>query len=778
MRNVISVTEADSFLLQFAIRTFLLKAIYAEGYVADKSLSKMIGLTKNCHEYLEEHRTALNAQSDNDLIVGAFIASCSGEYWVDHSKTDYKGILAILSSEIASGQIKFPWIYGRDLLDKFENQPFKNKDELNAVETRALLDDAPQGVFQVGKYLCGPFGILASDMPRAQGLFPTLEIPIKYCTDPACRHLHEVELSSNRPSFLNAFKSIRNHQEESGIKIFGLRKEYRNQLSSIDKYYDSLNTEDLPMLLGNGFVLSELREIASYLLNEFGGNLRSKLPKDKRLSGKAAEIVGRLNNAELMQITLLMPDKDIVKAIETKIEERLIVIPRGEIRDSHYHLATSWMSMQAQCSSEGVRFVPINRLEKAYVAQMRMHVLLLKVFPSEQGQLDYVLRGHAGPSVEQKLEQFILLTSPYKIIREVFLPVGSRVNEVEKALEFGLFIQPDGNERDESWVRKVSWKLGYEPTDVESVVSSFDAHHKDFVDVVRRNNPCNSTTREKVRQASISYFVALEAILDLALTFSVWALSSDHYADTRFKFRFAIAKESVSELLSSAASAKESTVSFDPNGRWTLYPLIEGFRILSEYLAGLDKSTRKKKQNLREKSSYPGFYNKTSLAQFPFEHRFAFFDLSDESRQKILSQLLSITQCLNTANVAGLRNKLEHNRPVKDFPTQNELEVMCESVAKILMEMELSGCIPTPFTLLKRTSDQFGRGIFQFGDFRGREIEILWPHQLNYSTEIDFDSPVVIFSDAIVKGTAVPLRFNWVGDSKYTDYWKGHPNRR
>ena len=99
---------------------------------------------------------------------------------------------------------------------------------------------------------------------------------------------------------------------------------------------------------------------------------------------------------------------------------------------------------------------------------------------------------------------------------------------------------------------------------------------------------------------------------------------------------------------------------FDPNGKNTLYPLVQGFALLARVCSETieDGSGTLK----RPKNELPGYHNKTEIDLFPFLHKVLILDLTKSDRDRMIESLQEITATLEESQVCNLRNRLEHKR--------------------------------------------------------------------------------------------------------------------
>jgi len=129
----------------------------------------------------------------SDIKVGAFLAFYWESLLIDPEATDIGALEAAMDELIRSRTLQLPWLYGRRVDDHYLSRFHELRDAVDPDETQALINDLPQGVFHVGEYVSGPFGLLRSSDSR--WLLPGTGGPLLGCSDPGCNALHRVRLS-------------------------------------------------------------------------------------------------------------------------------------------------------------------------------------------------------------------------------------------------------------------------------------------------------------------------------------------------------------------------------------------------------------------------------------------------------------------------------------------------------------------------------------------------------------------------------------------------------
>jgi hypothetical protein len=124
-------------------------ALMSRDYSPARDFVDAVAVKAEGNEFVERARTTFSEAKPEDLTAAAFMAFYHQELWIDPEASDAETILRILSTEIRGNNIRYPWIFRHDLYDRFFSLYPPYTEKLSSVETDALLDGTPTGVFQV-----------------------------------------------------------------------------------------------------------------------------------------------------------------------------------------------------------------------------------------------------------------------------------------------------------------------------------------------------------------------------------------------------------------------------------------------------------------------------------------------------------------------------------------------------------------------------------------------------------------------------------------------------
>ena len=757
----------DDFTLLYGLKYFLNNCIISKDYDFSAIKSESIVFTEAGEELYKQLLAGKFSNIDAKIIrLAVFLEFYNSDLLINVSESDYKLLEKSISDEIIKGNLLFPWIYGRTLYDKYFEQFEEQEDILENEKVLKLLEDTPKGVFQMGKQVIGPLGILHCDSNRI--IPPTRTVKLWHCSDPSCSALHSVRLSSGKTvisEILFEIAKLTEQIENSEWSIF-----YRKMCDVENSFYDDQKIDDIPITLVYAFGGKELRLVLKEIIDNLQG-AREILPTGKKFQGSSDKIIGALTKAECFQIILLFKSIDILKCTEKLIAERKIFIPSTEIRKSKLLKSGGFFNIYHECNRLGFRAVS----GTTHLSFIHLRNLILKLYdePRLKQQLEWTLRFHDYESLKEKVEGYINSEEPKKILKEVILNSAYQVNKTFEYLP-GYFQMPKTIEEEEQMIDKILWKLGFDINIYPSILSTFETRLVKFKKIVESTTVFGEADKEKIRSAGVNLFVSLEEVLKHSLSFSTWLLLSDHFKETRFCYNYFEATSFMTQTLNGYKLNDETILTFDANGRNTLFPLIEGFTAL---YGTCDKFLNEcENENIREESELPNFINKTELVDFPLIHKKLVFDIKQSSYQKIKQLGVKIPQEFSRSKVLSIRNAIEHDR--EDFPLKQDLLNACDCMRNSINDLYESGLFPNVYLFSSLLKDKHNRVLKTFEDYNGRKITI--SELINYKGYPipSSDSPLVIVPTISFPNTNEPLRIRYEENSEYLFYWRNYPRKK
>lgn len=763
------------FMELFILHFFMQRCLTSSEYKPSDTFGDTISLTSTGKEWVPRIQQKVRSISLPEINFALFIKFFHHELFIDVTTTNPEAIRKILHAEIVRKMIRYPWVYDRLLYDRFFDMFPNQTDKLTSRETTKLLEGTPPGVFQIGDILIGPFGVLNSSCQRF--LPPAQTVRLWHCSDPSCTAFHRVWLSTGESKVSKAVVFISNESE----KTDGPASEWGSFFFKLggwaNYYYDDMHLWEFPWFLANAFSKTEIQNILRRLIEQHSKKMRQRLPKTRRfkdvLSGSPKSISERVNKAQCFQLLLLMPNETIADCLEYLIHEKIINIPYTESRVSQTTYGRDgWHGITCQCSRFGIRSIS----RKRNIAPARLKRLIKEIYKEERdlGDLRWRLRNVDGGSTYEKLDSYIYTEDPKRIVRDLVLASPDYLQRTFQTLRYGRLVLPSSSKEEEHLVEKILWKLGFDIGLYPPHQRLFWERLEKFLEAARTCTAYNEHDRELIRSAGVNFFVSLEEILDHSLSFATWALLSDHYGITKFKCNFDEARQFMAVSLNEQQSGSNEPLVFDPSGKNTLYPLVQGFALLAELCNEIIKDrTRELK---RPENELPGYHSKTEIDLFPFLHKVLILDLRKGDRDQIVESLQKITTALKKSEVCNIRNRIEHRRP--DFPNQEEIESTCRVVTDTVDKIERAGVCPLIYLYAERTTDQYGRAVVTFKDYKKRELKINYPSQYGLCGLPSIHQPQIIVPSLHIGDSSELLRFQFEEISDYVKMWRGYPKRR
>lgn len=757
----------------FTLHWFLEKCLFSSGCKPSDAFGDAVSLTSTGKELVPRIQAAVRHISLPEINLALFVKFFHHDLFLDVTATNPEAIRKVLDAEIVGGRIRYPWAYDRFLYDRFFDMFPSQTKKLSYEETAKLLKNTPQGVFQLGNVVVGPFGALNSSCHRF--LWPVLSVPLWHCSDPSCGALHPVRLSTAKSKVSEAVTFI----SEENEKADGHPSEWFEFFLDVREgpdYYDDMYPEQFPWLLVNTFSEIEIRTILARLIDQYSKEIRQRFPKTKRfkniLTGSAEKISKELIKSQCFQLILLMPDEIVARCVEYLIDEQLINIPSTEIRIPRVTNAQGgWLGVTCQCSRFGVRF--ISRKQNIAVARLKRLIRQLNKEERELAQLQWKVRNIDGKTFYEKLDGYVHTVDPKRIVRDLVLTSSDHIRRAFKILRYGWFALPSSPEEEERLVDKILWKLGFDIGLYPPRQRLFWERLEKLLETAKTDTAYNEHDRELIRSAGVNFFVSLEEILDYSLSFTTWALFSDHYGVTKFKCNFNEIRRSTASRLNGLRLGPNEPLEFDAGGKNTLYPLIHAFAVLAELCS---KTIQSRNALKRPKNELPGYYDKTEIQLFPFLHKALILDLRKGDCDRITGLLKETTATLEKSQVCNIRNRIEHKRP--DFPNQDEIEKACALVTDTVNKMEEAGACPLIYLYTGRTVDQYGRSVVMFKDYRKREITVGRPSQYSVCRLPSIRVPQIIVPWMHIGDSFELMRFELEETSDYVEMWREYPKRR
>ena len=305
-------------------------------------------------------------------------------------------------------------------------------------------------------------------------------------------------------------------------------------------------------------------------------------------------------------------------------------------------------------------------------------------------------------------------------------------------------------------VDRVAWQLG-EPNRLQ-----FDGLDRvaSFSDLLE-DSLHGQRTEELVLGHVANLFKELERSLRRALTFTAWALSTDHEHATQ---GFVYDPELDSSILDFIEQHTDTQDSYrlSTTGKNNFAPLAAGFSRLAGALTAV--------QTMASSDAHPpsGLHERPRV----FVRGPAFLSLTDSAQRTVLSSLTQMSELLGNSIVARVRNATIH--PDNPFPTAPEFREALEHIKAWVGAARTSGFYPTISTLVFKQLDGMGREERRYTSGAGEEK--LFIPQWHDTGRMPNGGDQLLFLPAASLGSVGALRFQ-VASSALDEEWRGYPRR-
>ncbi|MBK5994461.1 hypothetical protein JHN53_22995 [Streptomyces sp. MBT58] len=694
------------------------------------------------------------------------------ELLVDVEATDIASVEAAISRQIKDRSIYFPFNFGHTLYDRAYDE-LRDKDDLHSLDlsdTLKFLDGTPQGVFQMHEYVTGPFGLLTSKQMRI--FQPVQSSKIYHCSDMNCRDIHSVRFSTGMDAPVNKHRSEAMKVLYKDNQIPSAWGSFISQIFSdtMRPARDQIGDTLIP-ILGDCLTDDEISHLTRWLLDNTRGALR-EICNSLGLRGSAEHIVAGHQRAELMQLCLTMSDREIMQGIDALVHGDVISVPNSEVRQPPINLsAFGDFRLVAEIGSLGVRIRSTNH----NLAPLRLRNLVESMYRlddvADREELEWQLRAAVGTSLEARLENYLQNQSPRSVLERLVL---ARKSNAVAACE--ILNLREGAAESDDFISLILWKLGFASKATGDPHSDFWRLHEDMERMARMGpGGALSPSVEDFRGIAANYFVALENALDDSAAFLIWALTHDHFTDSR---PFVYQKEdqrdkSFAWLQDSVDKSRTPDQELQYGSRNNLYALCRAFQCVATELKRMSEN---RETHRRAVADYPDWVEQQNLQKFPFRHVVPFLDLTDDSREVLLTRLNEISRLLVSEKAYTARNDWLHggNKDL-DFA---KARISLSGIRNAVQLIEDCGFVRTVFATSEHKSDGYGRSVNRMVNTRGVVLEVHEPSPFAWTKLPSIGKGVHIMTAACFSAPNEFLRFVSESNSAFTEMWAEFPKRR
>ncbi|MGE5567028.1 MAG: hypothetical protein ACM3YN_12870 [Parcubacteria group bacterium] len=764
-----SPTTLDNLEDLFGIRDVIDAAVPCASFNAPRGFREYIIPSSTGSELAALVEQAMGEQDPDNLALALLLKFFHHDLLINPTLSDPKRAWAMLEAQILAGDIKLPYRFGRTLYDKFnDGQASSGAEHLTPDDVDRLLDGAEQGIYQVGRYVTGPLGVLESREKRYLPAFRRL--PLWHCSDTGCRGTHHVSLlvhQNDVEDILEVLSDIAKSQFGPPSRWYSaLIDLHRREVPSRGREYNNL-----ALILSDAIPSPERNALLTRALGIHGDALRREIvkrrPDLKALNSDA--LAERLSEGAQVQLLLMLRDVELVQLIDSCIWAREIKIPPTEVRKSNENPPpVSSYDSNAELSMFGIRTEQDN--PSLFLAD-----LVWREY-ERVGQLSELAwrcqKGGATPNRSIVLE-YMKVRGVRDVVRKLVLP--SRPIALAIADRLHCDISSDAVE--DELVNRILWKCGFNIPRFDSIYARLSAQLSLFREEVVRYRPhLSEDDRDAIRAKGVNVFVSLEKVIEEIVSYNVWALSSDHFVETRFAYRPSDALARVSEVLGSHIEVNGQRFVWKVEGGNVLGVLLLYARAAANWVIGLGAQDRE--VWARAPEDIPHFASEDREARrFGFWHRQLWADADQNELSEFAREFDNLVGQLEKSRLSEVRNGLDHYRDADKFPL-TDLLIACESrISSALQFSDVNRFIPKLFWMERWETDSFGLSEATFTDASGRKVAVGRPASISGVPRMGFSHAVVIPFGNLLGGVNSDLFFRVVEDSTYSRLWANYPRR-
>lgn len=759
-----ATTDAPKLAAHFGLSRFWELLVFSPGFETDNAVSEFVIPTEFGNELVQRCCNNTSASRADSLLAlyGHF-------YWldilIDCTRSDLAGMAQLLSEHLLNDRVRIPYIWGRALDDKFADHPeFAECDLLAHIDAWGQLTNTPIGVFQHGHLISGPLGIIESAehrwLPLTTGAHcyymqgtKRLDRIVRYdVADIGVVKAH---------GFLRHFLSQKN----------GSPSEWSGPLAwygSNQDFHRRTDYSDIASVIGDCVLQSERTVLLEKLLKtEAGNSIRNTLKRTPKYKAKAGlsplELASSLNEFEQFQLLLVLPTESLVVACDNNILDGSIDIPPSEVRYPRHRIPRRGTCFSSELSSLGIR--PAHTQPFAGLCST-----ILRAYEQTDSSTELGFRLGSDPSrgLQVSLTEFVRREGPSEAVERLILASHSVTTVVCKQLLLKLEeILP----RTKSTIPRILWRFGFEIPRHDEILERLTRRIIQFEEMVSTVDlQQGESAREKIRAEGVNLFVSVEEFLDRVLAFNAWMLSSDHWGTTRYQYRLNDARFSVATVLGNQIDGPNGPVDWKVNGENTLGTQLVYLQAFEQWLDRLGDLPKHLRYNIDSK-----YHHDEYQRPFPFRHIQLWADSDPVELERYREMFKKVVKVLGQADIAGIRNALDHQRDSSRFPLQEKLELCISRLKTAVRLAEQTRIYPVTFWFDSKIDKAFGSSESIFQNSREEKFSIHRPSTVSSLPGVTRISPVVFAPVNFLGAADSLLSFTIMGESTYSRYWANYP---
>lgn len=698
--------------------------------------------TRIAEELRSKHRRTRPAEAK---LAVALSMGIGDRMLLDLQRSDLEAMRSAITSEIRGMRILFPNAYSKGMASTLfatnENNP-----HVSITESIKLCRSEGPGVYQVGRFVVGPWGCIESAAFRA--LTPEREVLGYLCEEHWCTRVHPFYLQTAENAPINRARQNLNAILEpyySSAPRAGLR-EFRLHTSMQLGENPLVDSELLFNWVGDALSDEERTRLAEIvlrrLLSDNPGYRTTIAAVSGRILADPADFCSALTFSETMQLLHLQSDELIITSIDRAVESKVISAEPDLRRTARVERWPN-RSMTAELGTKGLRFRISEGADNVILGNV-----LSRVYAQSSEDLAFALD---RPSTET-LDSLVSLAFQTMEVEEVADNCLINNRHAAQAACRLLYISPEGSRA--QIADKLKWRLGISDERSASGVLPIIQMIEKYL-----TEPPERDVNDKRGELS-NIYVETETELLLALRFSSWALTEDHYTQrSPFSLRIGQLPPATKYLLDREGN--------EILGNATLQPLASSF-------ARLAKALEKDAPTARDPDSLP-IPAITSGRPFAFRHLRMYDDLTPESQQEVLEKLRAASRSFGDGDVIDVRNT-GPGHGNNSFPEDDQIRVALTKIRRGLEALAEGGLTPIIYERVGTSRGLRGQTEAKYHGWK-HEVALRTPYWPVAPGLPGLQSHLVIIPSAVGPGWG-QLRFRLPGGDRGGPQWEGWPPRR
>ncbi|MFA6132762.1 MAG: hypothetical protein WC869_01945 [Phycisphaerae bacterium] len=761
------IENPERVLRLYGLARFLNTAFYSANFHPANEWTKWVVLSEAGKELLSQFHKADISFTEHLEIFTLFRLFFYREILIDIEKTDCAGILSSLQNMLDSGTGHWPYVFGNKLYHAFNDSYTGNRtEELDAVSGEGLLRGSPQGVFQIGKLLSGPLGFLESNEDRL--IPPTLEVALWHCSDPGCQTRHTVFLDKHKNDCFRAFSSFMRYAHDN----IGPRSEWSDAILDIHtskRWPSGRKYADIPAIIGDCIIGEERSTLLATLLRSGQAAVLNPIIREKRqLSGSPDKVSCGLTPEEQHQLLLLLPDQELVRAIDETVAAGQIKIPPSELRRP----TTSCQLWNSRDCRSVLSSLGLRSTSQSPTIEMSARVWNSYEKLGKTEDLMWTVRNQNCPTLRHSVMEFIRNRGPEDAVNELILSSREATAAVGEDVLFTLL----PGEEEAKTCQRLLWKLGFNVARYEEDYLLLRNRIVEFRECVLCLPPRPSEHEKALARASgVNLFVSVEQFLEAIVSYNAWLMGSDHFLETKFRYSNEEAMNVVPHLLGVEVRSGDDTCKWSVSGTNPLGVLLAYLQAFRSWLKQRSHADHAALQ--RSDADYP-HYSNDPLCIFPFMHTELWADCSPDVLSLYTDTFDKLCVQLAQAEVPAIRNGLDHKRDADAFPSADSMLACASRLQQVVDLADANRLIPKLFWGTTSEIDGDGNSCDTFADYRQSTVLLWEPSPVLAGPERRFGRPYLIAPFDLLHLPNSMLVFRVSPRTEYSDYWKTYPRRR